>query len=558
MLLHLRIRSLAIIDAVELDFAPGFTVITGETGAGKSILINALGLLLGGRSSADSIRTGADQAEVEAMFDIAEQPIVRARMEQRQLLGDDPNILLIRRVISAKGRAKVVINGHLSTVATLSELVRGLVDISGQHEQQSLLVVENHRDIIDAYGGLEVERTETRQAFEDYRALHRELRSFQTGEDELLRRMDFLRFQLEEIENVAPRVGEDDSLEEERSVLAHAEKLRIGTGQVEGWIYGDDGSAFDRLGKATAELDALSQVDGTLAPVCEFLHSARRDIEEAARTLQCYGERVEVDPERLCEVEDRLAEIQRLLRKHGGSIADVLARAQRLNGELSALENRESRLSELEENVRHREQVLLKRAEALSELRHKAAEKFCRAVRKELEEMDLPNAKLEVRFARRAESGAEGFDEIELMWSANPGEPPKPLAKIASGGELSRLMLGVKAVLRHRDLVSLYVFDEVDTGLGGKAADCIGRKIQSVAEGHQAVTVTHLAQIASRADHHLKVHKGCIEDRTVSVFEHIRGQERADEIARMIDGAEQNTATLRAAKAMLNRSMRAS
>ncbi|HET6347110.1 MAG TPA: AAA family ATPase, partial [Myxococcota bacterium] len=292
MLLNLRIRDFAIIDAVELELPTGFTVVTGETGAGKSILVDALTVAMGGRASADLVRTGAETAEVEALFDISDHPVVKARLEQRELVGDDPDTLLIRRVVGARGRAKVVINGRLSTVATLSELVRGLVDISGQHEQQSLLVVENHLEILDAYAALDPLKSSYRAAYDALRALTREQARLQASEEDDLRRADFLRFQLDEIVRVSPVPGEDVGLGGERDRLTHAEKLRHGATVGEALLYGEDGSAFDKIGKACAEIEDLASIDAELHGSCDMLAEARRQIEEVARFLQRYANRV--------------------------------------------------------------------------------------------------------------------------------------------------------------------------------------------------------------------------------------------------------------------------
>ncbi|MEZ4270438.1 MAG: DNA repair protein RecN, partial [Myxococcota bacterium] len=509
MLLHLSIRNFAIIDHVDVDFQAGFTVVTGETGAGKSILVNALTLALGGRSNTDVVRAGAKSAEVEVLFDISQHPVVRARLEQRELVGDDPDSLLIKRSVSAKGRGKVVINGSLATVATLSELVKGLVDISGQHEQQTLLIVENHLDILDSYGDLENLRADYRQAYEHLKRLRRDRLALERNAEDQLKRSDYVRFQLEEIERLDPVFGEDVELEAEVKRLAHAERLRHGVSQVEGFIYGDDGSAFDKIGKAAAELDALARIDPMLANVCEALDTARREIEEASRTLQDYGESIEADPDRLAEKEERLADLRRLCRKHGGDLEDVLAQAESMRQELSTFDNREQHAEKLDGAIATAQSALLLQAKHLSKKRHHAARQLKQAVEQELREMDLAEAEIVVDCAALKSTegvciddswtGPQGLDSVEFLWSANPGEPKKPLARIASGGELSRLMLAVKSVLRNRDLVSLYVFDEVDTGLGGRAADFIGRKIQNVAEGHQAITITHLAPIAARA-----------------------------------------------------------
>ena len=566
MLLQLRIRDFAIIDEVELDIPPGFTVFTGETGAGKSIVVDALSLALGGRASPNVVRTGASAALVEALFDITSQPIIKARLEQRDLVGDDPDSLLVRRTIGAKGRGKVLINGHLATRASLAEIVRGLVDISGQHEQQSLLITDNHLEILDAYGGLDTLKVAYRDAYEAMRTLQRERERLAQSEDATLRQLDFLRFELEEIERLAPQLGEDESLESERKRLGHAEKLHAGSMLAEALLYSDDGSVFDKLGKASAEVESLARIDEELLPVVRALDAAQGEIEDAARVLQRYGEAIESDPMRLEEVDGRLADLRRLLRKHGGSIEDVLDRRDTLREELETLEHSDARLAELEGEVLRAEEEVVVAGRSLHQARKDAAKKLSEAIQLEVGDMDLEGAVFCAELTPRDRTdglcvggrsyGPNGGDDLEFMWSANRGETPRPLAKIASGGELSRLMLAVKSILANNDLVSLYVFDEVDTGLGGRAADKIGAKIQGVAEGHQAITITHLAPIAARADRHLRVRKLEQGGRTISILEPVEGTARADELARMIDGATISKATRQAAKEMLARCRR--
>ncbi|MBI3180090.1 MAG: DNA repair protein RecN [Deltaproteobacteria bacterium] len=553
MLLNLKIRDFAIIDAVEFELRPGFTVVTGETGAGKSILVNALVLVLGGRATTEVIRSGAETAEVEALFDISAHPLVRARLEQRELVGDDPGMLLVRRMVGSKGKAKVVVNGRLATVATLGEIVRGLVDISGQHEQQSLLVVDNHLDILDAYGNLDALKSAFREAYDAWRRAERERDQLAGNEQERLREADYLRFQLDEIERLDPQPGELDTLGSERQRLAHADRLKRGAGVAEALLYGEDGSAFDKLGKASAEVEALARIDAELTGVTELLAGARRDIQEASRTLQRYVSRIEADPARLGEVDERLNELKRVGRKHGGGIEELLSRRASLKAQLDGVEHADARLAELAAEVESLRTAAVQAAEELCVARARCAQKLSLAVEAEVADIDLAGATFRVEVTRGGELAAHGFDKVEFLWSANRGEEPRALARIASGGELSRLMLAVKRVLSSRDLVSLYVFDEVDTGLGGRAADSIGRKIEDVARNHQAITITHLAPIAARADQHLVVRKESHGQRTVSVVEEVRGAARAEEVARMIDGAHISPATRAAAREMLAR-----
>ena len=567
MLLHLKIRDFAIIDEAHIEISPGFTAITGETGAGKSILVDALVVALGGRASNELIRTGAPCAAVEALFDIGAQPLVKARLAQRDLVGDDPDVLLIRRVIGPKGKAKVLVNGFLSTVATLAEVVRGLVDVSGQHEQLSLLQLDAHLDILDAFGDLAPTRQRFAEAFGRLRTLVREREALAKGAAESQKRADFLRYQLDELAQLEVRVGEDTELDVERRRLGHAEKLKQGAETAEALLYGEDGSAFDKLGKATAEVESLARIDPELATALEPLATARREIEDVARTLQRYATHIEADPKRLEWIEERLGAIARVCRKHGGSVAEMLRHKEELERELDGIGNVDARLAELDAGALVAGKAALAVAQELSRARQQAAERLDAAIESEVADMELADAVFRTRLGQVGQGAdalsvdgqslsTNGLDAVEFLWSANRGEPPRALAKIASGGELSRLMLAVKRVLASRDLVSLYIFDEVDMGLGGRAADAIGRKIQQVARDHQAITITHLAPIAARADHHLRVTKDVRGERTLSSLTLVEGEARIEEVARMIDGAKMCKATLEAARTMLARSRR--
>ena len=373
MLLNLRIRDFAIIDAAEVELPAGFTVVTGETGAGKSILVDALIIAMGGRASHDLVRSGAPCAEVEALFDISAHPMIQGRLADRDLTGDDPDSLLVRRVVGGKGRAKVVINGRLSTVATLSELVRGLVDISGQHEQQTLLQVDNHLEILDAYAQAGAKKSAFVAQYQTLRQLQQALTRRRSAVATDLQRVDFLRFQLDEISQVAPQAGEDVQLEAERLRLGHAEKLRRGATVAEGLLYGEDGSAFDKVGKAVCELTALARLDADLQGPCDILQNVRRDITEAARQLQRYGARTEVDPARLEEVEARLSDLLRLGRKHGGSLEAALVRWAEVTRELESLTHADLDIAQLETEVETCRQGVVALAHELSALRRAAA-----------------------------------------------------------------------------------------------------------------------------------------------------------------------------------------
>ncbi len=555
MLTHLSIRNFAVIDSVDLEFNEGFTVITGETGAGKSVLVGALNLLLGGRASTDAIRSGADQADLEALFDISDHPPIKARLEARELMGDDPDSLVIRRQLRRKGRGKIIVNGHLATMAGLTEIVRGLVDISGQHEQQSLLWTDQHIEYLDAFGELEPLKSSYQEAYQHYADLQRELHGLEKRGEEDARRQDFLRYQLDEIERIRPIDGEYAELQKERGRLKHAGRIRQSCEEAEAQLYANDHAAVDLLGTALGALECIPEdsCEDSVQEAEQLIKEARTAVEEAARILGRYAQGVEVDPLRLEAVEARTAELEQLFRKHGPNESTIVAEAERIATELERLNNRDNHLTDLSTALERAQEQGIKRAGALSQSRQKAAMAFQNSIQKELADMELENARFEVHLHTSEKLGAQGIDGVEFLWSANPGEPVKSLARIASGGELSRVMLAVKTILSQRDLVSLYIFDEVDTGVGGRAADAIGRKISNVCKGHQAITITHLAPIAARADHHLFVHKTTENGRTMSKFDELNGRTRVEELARMIDGAQITTATKRAAKEMLAR-----
>ena len=563
MLMHLSIRDFAIIDCASIEFHEGFSVVTGETGAGKSIIVDALMIALGARVRSDVVRDGAKEARVEALFDVSAHPVIRARLEERGLTGDDPESLVVRRSISSKGRSRVLINGHVSTAATLQYVVNGLVDISGQHEQQTLLQIDTHVDLVDRYGELAGLRLTYSEAFDAWKDRAELLMKLQSQGEADLQRLDFLKFQLDEIDRVAPVQGEDEDLEVEHRRLAHAEDLERFYNDAETNLYSRDASAFDLMSDALRALENVSKVDVSVNPLIDELRSAQSVVEDLSREVASKVGSVELDPVRLREVDDRISSLVRLKKKYGPTLDEVLATRERLTEELETLDQSEDRLVTLRSEVDALAKEALDKA-GLTKARKKAAKDLSRAVVNELKDMELSAARFEVEIERRAPSGdsqsetahlgGSGADRVEFMWSANKGQGLKSLMKIASGGELSRLMLAVKRVCVKHDLVSLYIFDEVDTGLGGRAADAIGRKIRSVADGHQAITITHLAPIASMAHHHYYVSKDDAGGRTVSEVRLLDESRRIEELARMIDGGlDSSGSSLATAEQMLER-----
>ncbi|MHB8416427.1 MAG: DNA repair protein RecN [Myxococcales bacterium] len=550
MLAALRIERFATIDALEVDFGPGLTVLTGETGAGKSILVDALHLALGGRAQAEVVRTGCDEATVEAVFGAG--PGIRARLEELGLPSGDE--LLIRRVVHRAGRSRVWVNGALCTVSILEQLARRLCDISSQHEHVSLLDPACHLDLLDAHGGLLEARAGAAAAYQRFAALARERQALSTDDAERARRADYLRFQIQEIDELDPKAGEEDALAGERAVLASAAKIQALAESAEALLYSGEGAAAERTAAATTRVAELAALDPAFAPMHRALASAVAEIEEAARELSGAARHRREDPERLAAVDDRLAALRKLARKHGGDVANVLARRAAMAQELSGVLGHAGRLAELsaEEETARAEATAL--ATALSGLRREAAARLSSAVQRQLGKLGMGKSRLELRL-EAAPLGPRGADEAELYFSANPGEAPRPLARIASGGELSRVMLAFKRAGAATDPVDIYVFDEVDSGIGGPTAQVVGRMLKEVARERQVICITHLPQIAAFADRHLAVRKVVQRGRTLSEVRALdEGAERCQEVARMLGGEELTPIALQHARELLDRS----
>jgi DNA repair protein RecN (Recombination protein N) len=546
-LTHLRITDFAILDDVELALGPGLTVLTGETGAGKSLIVEAAALLRGGRASADVIRTGADEAQVEAIFETSGGPLA-ARLRQAGIPADDA--LVVRRVIARGGRGRVYLNGVLATAAQLAEIVGGLVDLAGQHEHQTLCDVGTHLALLDDFAGLGDEARAIGAAHDALRAAAAELADVQQDERSRLEREDFLRFQLRELEAAAVRPGELDELTRDRDRLRAAGQLEQAARQGEERLYAREGSVCDGLAAVTRELAPLCAVDPTLAPVHGELERARVVCEEAARELRRYADRVEADPERLATIEDRLDLLARLLRKHGPTVPELLARQAALVTELTHLEGRAERREVAARTVEQARTAAAHAAETLAAARARAAHDLGRSAERELRELGMKDVRVAVLVEPRPATagdppafvfdgrrlGPRGWDRVEVLLSPNPGEEPRPLARIASGGELSRAMLGLRQLLAAGDSVETHVFDEVDAGIGGPTADVIGRKLREVARRRQVICITHLAPIAAHADRHVLVEKQVRRGRTVTRVRELEAEDRLAELARMLGG----------------------
>ncbi|NVB82389.1 MAG: DNA repair protein RecN [Kofleriaceae bacterium] len=552
MLRHLRATNFAILSDVEIELGDGMNVLTGETGAGKSLIVEAVNLLRGGRASADIPRTGADEAVVEASVEIPDD--LRARvagvLEGAGLPAGEDGEVFIRRVIQRGGRSRCYVNGALTTAARLAELGALLIDLSGQHQHQGLVDPARHLEILDLFSGeaalvaaMEAAWTELRRCDDAVQAL---------GGDEREReaRLDYVRFQLDELDGAALKSGEDVEIEIERARLASVDALQSAARTAEELLYGGDDSGRDRVAAAAREIERALRTDPTLEPVSKQLGEIETLIDDAADQLRCYADKLEGDPERLASLDERLALIRRLTRKHGGTLDEVVAKAIELRAELAALTGRDEKLVEAQAARVAAEGAAIAAAAALTKSRGKAARKLEKDVGAALAELGMGAAKLSIVVEARP-LGPTGADRIELMLASNKGEDTRPLAKVASGGELSRIMLALKLALRSADEVATYVFDEVDTGIGGATAQVVGAQIRAVASsenGRQVLCVTHLPQIAAFADHHFHVEKTELAGRTETHVKKLTGTARKDELARMLGGSATNKARAHAAE----------
>ncbi len=529
MLRHLRATNFAILSDVELELGAGMNVLTGETGAGKSLIVEAVNLMRGGRASADIPRAGADEAVVEAVVEVPDD--LRARvagvLEGAGLPVDDQ--VLVRRVIQKGGRSRCYVNGALTTAARLAELGALLIDLSGQHQHQGLVDPARHLEILDAFAGGDAAAMAA--AWVELRRWSDAEAALGGDERERAARLDYVRFQLDELDAAGLKEGEDRELELERARLAAVDQLQGAARSAEELLYGDDGGR-DRVAAAVRELERAARVDPALAAIAARLRELDALIDDVARELRAYTDRLEGDPERLAAVDDRLALIRRLARKHGG---DALGKAAELRAELTALEGRDARLAEAQAARAAAEAAAIAAAAVLTKQRAKAARALEKQVNAALAELGMAAARLSVAIEPRP-LGPTGADRIELLLASNKGEDCRPLAKIASGGELSRIMLAMKLVLRSADEVATYVFDEVDAGIGGQAAQVVGEQIRAVADHRQVLCVTHLPQIAAYADHHFHVEKTEVDGRTETQVRRLTGAARKDELARMLGG----------------------
>ncbi len=550
MLVELRIRDYAVVEDLTLELGPGLNALTGETGAGKSIIVGALSLLLGERASSNVVRAGAERATVEAVFDVHDVPSVRKLADEHGFRIDD-DLLILRREVAAEGRNRAWVCGSPATAGVVGALGSALVDLHGQHEHQTLLRSRDQRAVLDAYGGSEGAAGVVADGYARVQALRAELEQREERRRDVESRADFLRFQLSEIDEAQLGPGEDDQLEAEAGRHENSEELQQGAAAVHERLYEGEGSAADLLADARRTLERLSGFDPELRLLLEQLVEAAHLVTDVGRRMGDYATSVDHDPERLEEVRTRLDRIVRLKRKYGPELADVLATAQRVRSELADLDDADHDLDRIRGELRTAQEELAAAAAELSAARAAAASRLAAAMEPVLPELGLVGARFEVRLSSHDAVSAGGAESVTFLVAPNRGFDPMPLAKIASGGELSRIMLALKSILATVDRVPVLIFDEIDAGVGGVIATSVARKLAEVGERHQVFVVTHLPQVASRAASHLLVEKGQHAGRTTTAIRLLDGEARVEEIARMLGGDPESTTSREHARELL-------
>jgi DNA repair protein RecN (Recombination protein N) len=559
---ELRLENYAVIDNVVVEFGSGLNLLTGETGAGKSILIDALALLLGGKASTDVIRHGAERAVVAAVFE-AEGKTSRTLVQLLEANGVDEEAgeLIVRREIAAAGKGRVFINNQPATVAVLRQLAPHLAAIHAQSESLVSFDAAARLELLDAFAGAQLEPVEA--AFHKWKVVRERIAELERDEQDRLRLLDLWTFQQKEIDAARPHAGEDEHLENEKRVLANAEKIYAAAMGAYDVLYESNVSASASLRAAQRQIEELARYEPKFKELSAALDSARITVEDAGATLRDYAGGVQASPERLAEVQDRLATLDRLKRKYGPTLADTITFGQEVSRKISEMQNKDEVLGQLRKELAAAGQEYLAAAKALSRKRQEAGRKLEKLVEHEVNELAM-RARFRIEVSASEEEGhwaSTGFDRAAYLIANNPGEPEKPLEEIASGGELSRVMLALKACVEAGQSASrrqgwgmaqrTLVFDEIDTGIGGRAAEAVGRKLKELAGNSQVLCVTHLPQIACFADHHYLIQKSIAGGRTRTTVRRIQGSERTDEVARMLSGARLTEASRRNAEQML-------
>jgi len=548
-LLGLTLKNFTIIEDLSVGLSSGLNIITGETGAGKSIIVDAINIILGDKASAENIKTGKEEAHIEALFDISKDETIKERLVTA---GFDikSGELLIKRIIYRNSRSRVFINGSLSTLTLLSAITQGLVDIFSQHEHQSLLREENHLKIVDDFGKTGDEASHLRDIYQYYSSIKKELDDLEQSKKNKVEKEDYLKFQLNEIENAALTIGEDERLGEEKLKLVNAERLEGAASSAYEELYEKENSVLGTLQKLSNDFKEIAKIDPRLNEVAESIEKGMLQLEEAAFSIRDYTTELSSDSQTLEVIEDRIHLINSLKRKYGDTIEQIIQKRDEIEQEVSTIENFDERVRLLSEESAKLMGELLQLARTLSKKRKQSSKKLCEILEAELKEVGIKQGNFHIQFNDKVISSS-GIDAVSFLFSANPGEDPKPLNKVASGGELSRIMLVLKEVIARVEGGSVIIFDEADSGVGGAIAEAVGQKIRNLSRSYQVICITHLPQVAKFADSHLSVSKTHNDNKTQVTIKNLDGKERVVELARMIGGFNITQKTLDTAQEML-------
>lgn len=549
MLLGLTLKNFTIIEDLSVGLSPGLNIITGETGAGKSVIVDAINIILGDKASTDNIKTGKEEAHIEALFDISNNEITKERLVSSGF-DIESGELLIKRVIYRNSRSRVFINGSLSTLTLLSNITQGLVDIFSQHEHQSLLREENHLKIIDDFGKTGDQASNIREKFHEYLTVKKELDDLEQSKKDKVEKEDYLKFQLNEINQAELITGEDKKLEEEKLRLSNAERLQASASSAYEELYEKENSVLGTLQRLSNEFREISKIDSNLSEAAESIEKGMLQLEEAAFSIRDYSTGALSDSQSLEAVDDRIHLINNLKRKYGDTIEQIIQKRDEIEKEVNNIEHFDERVKMLAEESEKLMKELLKNANALSKKRKDSSIKLCSTLEKELKEVGIKGGRFHIEFNSK-DISSSGIDAVSFLFSANPGENPKPLNKVASGGELSRIMLVLKEVIARVEGGSVIIFDEADSGVGGAIAEAVGQKIRNLSRTYQVICITHLPQVAKFADSHLTVLKTHEDNQTQVTIKNLEGNERVAELARMIGGFNITQKTLDTAQEML-------
>ncbi|MGI9951554.1 DNA repair protein RecN [Moorellaceae bacterium AZ2] len=546
MLQLLQIENFALIEKLDLELGPGLNVLTGETGAGKSIIIDAIGLLVGARASGDYLREGSPRARVSGLFNCRGITGVEEALGELGIPMEEDGSLLLSRELSSSGRHTCRINGRSVTLSMYQRVGQQLVDLHGQHAYQSLLKPSYQLQLLDSFAGLEALRREVADIYAKWRSTQEELADLYGNPEERERQKDLLRFQVEEIDRAALRVGEEEELRQELQVLNNTEELTREARAVYNLLFGGQDvrseAAYDLLAQAEERLKAMASINPELGKWVDLLEEARVQVEEVARAVRSYGEGLEFDPARIQQIEERLETLRRLRRKYGETVEEILRFRQEAACALSRFEQREENAKLLEEELNRLEDLYREKAGQLRKLRLQAARRLEKEIENALHDLALPTARVTIACRQKEVPGPQGWDAVEFFFQPNPGEGSYPLAQIASGGEMARVMLALKSILASVDEIPTLIFDEVDAGVGGHAARAVALHLAHIGKRHQVLCVTHSAQLASLADCHFNVNKVIDGGRTFTQVKELRGQDRLEELARLLSGEVSPTA----------------